>query len=104
MEIDALAVIIQTFVAAFFWAVFGFLARQPEEKFDPEKIVSTGIAAVVVAFASVAFQIEPDTGEQIFVLFFVRGGLVAYLEKALKAIWRRWLKDIFYGWMKERDS
>lgn len=99
MELTVITAFVQTFIAAFFWAVFGFLGRQPEEKFEPEKIISTFIAAFVVAFASVVYQIKPDTGEQIFVLFFVRGGLVAYLEKALKAIWRRWLHKIFYDWM-----
>lgn len=99
MELTVFTAFIQTFIAAFFWSIFGFLGRQPDENFEPEKLFSTFLAAVVVAIASVAFQIEPDTGEQIFVLFFVRGGLVAYLEKAFKAIWRRWLHDLFYGWM-----
>ena len=99
MSTPALAIFLQTFLSALIWSIFGYAAKQPEESFEPEKIVSTFIAAFIVAFLSVMWNIDVETGEQMYVIFFLRGGLVAYLEKALKAIWRRWLHDIFYGWM-----
>lgn len=92
--------IILTFLGALIWAVFGYLARQEEEAFEPTKLVSTFVAAVVVAILSVAWGIPTETGETFFIVFLARTGGVVFIEKLLKAVWRRWLKQ-YFNWIDE---
>lgn len=87
--------IILTFLGAFIWALFGYLARQGKEAFEPKKLLSTFLAAIVVAVLSVGWSIPEETGELFFVIFLARTGGVVIIDKFLKAFWRRWLKDHF---------
>ena len=82
-----------TFLGAFIWAMFGYLSRQGDEKFQPEKLLSTFLAAALVAFLTIQWGIPDDVGGQMFEIFFMRSGIVAIIDKIIKAVWRRWLKD-----------
>lgn len=85
--------IVLTFLGAFVWALFGYLSRQPEEKFEPTKLVSTFVAAIIVAIMSVGWSIPEETGEAFFRIFLAQTGFIIFIERALKAFWRRWIED-----------
>lgn len=95
--------IVLTFLGAFVWAIFGYLSRQPEEAFEPKKLFSTFLAGVVVAILTVTWAIPSETGETFFVIFLARTGGVIFIERLLKAVWRRWLKK-YFDWIDEEND
>jgi len=90
---DLTIVMIKAFIGAFLWAVFGYLSRQGDEDFQPEKLLSTILAAVVVAFLDVAYGIDPETGELLYLYYLLKTGIVGVIDKFIKTIWRRWLRQ-----------
>lgn len=82
-------VLIKTLIGAFLWAIFGYLSRQDDEEFQPEKLLSTLLAAMTVAILYVGWGIEPDIGENIFLYFIVKTGVIGVIDKLLKFMWRR---------------
>lgn len=92
--------LILTFLGAFVWALFGYLSRQPEEAFEPKKLISTFVAAIVVTILLLVWDIPEATGELFFIIFLARTGGMVFIEKAIKAIWRRWLKK-YFDWIEE---
>ena len=83
--------IFQVFFSAFLWALFGVLSKQDEEAFEPAKLLSTIVAALIAAFLQVMYGIDPDTGEQIVTYFIFKTGAIAVIDKLVKVVWRRWL-------------
>ena len=81
--------VLRALVGAFLWAVFGFLSRQEDEAFQPEKLLSTLLAAGVVAFLGVAWGVDPGVGEDVFTYFVVKTGFIGVVDKLLKFMWRR---------------
>lgn len=94
------AALIVSLLSATVLAIFGFLKRQPEESFKPEKLVSTYVAAVFVAVLTVGWKVPTEQAEEMFLLFVVRSGLIVYIERGLKALWRRWIHEPFEKWME----
>jgi len=92
-------IILKTLFYAFLWAIFGYLSRQPDEEFQPEKLLSTLLAATIVAALNVIWGIDPDIGENIYLVFVVKPGLIGVIDKVIKVLWRRtglqdWWKNL----------
>ena len=94
--------VIIAFFAAIISAVFGFLKNRTDEDFQPSKILATLLAAVFVAFISIAWGINPETGNEMWTVFFMQTGAIVYIERIFKAIWRNWLVD-WLGWLTKDD-
>ena len=77
-----------TILASVFWVVFGLLSKKPEEDFKPEKMVSTFLSAIIVGTLIAYMNIQAETAEQIFLIFWVNTGLVATIDKFLMGLWR----------------
>jgi len=88
-NMDLTWVIIKTLFYAFLWAVFGYLSRQTDEGFQPEKLLSTLLAATIVALLNVFWGIDPEIGENAYLVFIVKPGLIGVIDKLIKVIWRR---------------
>jgi len=82
-------VIVRALIGAFLWAVFGYFARQEDEAFMPEKLLSTVLAGGLVAFLGVVWGVDPGVGENIYLYFVVKTGFIGVLDKLLKVVWRR---------------
>ena len=88
------AIALQTLFSAFLWATFGYLSRQSDESFQPEKLLSTLVSTIIVAFLQVAYGIDQDTGQTIVIYFIFKTGFIGVIDKLIKVIWRRTgLKD-----------
>ena len=83
--------IFQIFISAFLWALFGVLGKQDDEAFEPAKLLSTIVAALIASFLQVVYGIDPDTGEQIVTYFIFKTGVIGVIDKLVKVVWRRWL-------------
>jgi len=89
-------ILLKTLFSAFLWALFGYLARQEDEDFKPEKLVSTLVAAIIVSTLQVTYGIDPETGELITLYFVFKTGMIGVIDKLIKVIWRRsGLKDLY---------
>ena len=93
-----------TFISALIWAIFGYLSRQPEEKFEPQKLFSTIVSAIIVAIIVVAFKLEPQTAEELTFTFLFQTTAIIYIERIFKTMWRRWLKELIDPWISEPEE
>jgi len=82
-------IVLKTLVSAFLWAVFGYFSRQEDEAFQPGKLLSTVLAAGLVAFLGVAWGVDPAVGESIYLYFVVKTGVIGVIDKLIKVVWRR---------------
>ena len=82
-------------ISAIIWAVFGYLMNKEEEDFELEKLVSTFLAALFVALLSTTWSIPVEVGDQFFGIFLVRTGLVVFIERILKTLWKRFGAPLF---------
>ena len=90
------------FASAMILAMFGFMKNMSDEDFAPDKIFSTLLAAVFVAFLTVKWAVEMNTATEMFTVFFAQTGAITLLERLLKFIWRSYLKDLaIFAWLKE---
>jgi len=78
-------------IAATFMAALGYLKSLPEESFQKEKLVSTYLAALVVAVLFVGFKVPVGTGDELFFYFITQSGAIIYIERIFKFIWRKYL-------------
>jgi len=86
LEIDVNALL--TILGAVVWFIIGYLNRQPDEAFEPAKVVRTIIVAIIFAVLIVVFQV-PET-EAITVLDVLsRVGAIYTLERLWQIIAKR---------------
>ena len=75
-------------IGAVVWFIIGYLNKQPDEAFEPAKIVRTVIVAIIFAVLIVVFQV-PET-EAITVLDVLsRVGAIYTLERLWQIIAKR---------------
>ena len=77
--------------AATAMAALGYLKSMSEEKFQKEKLVSTYLAALIVAVLSVGFNVQAEVGDELFFFFIMQSGAIVYIERILKFIWRTYI-------------
>ena len=80
-----------SFIAATIMAALGYLKSMTDEDFQKEKLVSTYLAAGVVALLFVTFKVPVDTGSELFYYFIMQSGAIVYIERILKFIWRKYI-------------
>ena len=86
LEVDVNALL--TVIGAVVWFIIGYLNKQPDEAFEPAKIVRTVIVAIIFAVLIVVFQV-PET-EAITVLDVLsRVGAIYTLERLWQIIAKR---------------
>ena len=78
-------------IAATIMAALGYLKSMGDEDFQPEKLISTYLAAFVVAILLVAFNVPTATGSELFYYFVMQSGAIVYIERTLKFIWRTYI-------------
>lgn len=86
MSIQANAVL--TLISAVMWAMVGYLAKQEDEAFSPEKLFFTFFAAVIVSILTVGWSVPSELGQQFYEYLLYRSGLVAVTYKAIKAVYK----------------
>jgi len=77
--------------AATIMAALGYLKSRGEEDFQKEKLVSTYLAALLVAVLFVGFKVPVETGDELFYYFVMQSGAIVYIERILKFIWRTYI-------------
>lgn len=77
--------------AATIMATLGYLKSKGDEDFKPEKLISTYLAALVVAVLLVGFKVPVETGDQLFYYFVMQSGAIVYIERIFKFIWRTYI-------------
>lgn len=83
--------VIFSFIAATVMAALGYLKSMSEEDFQKEKLISTYLAALMVAFLFVGFNVPIATGNELFYYFVMQSGAIIYIERIFKFIWRKYL-------------
>uniref|UniRef100_A0A6M3M7M4 Uncharacterized protein n=1 Tax=viral metagenome TaxID=1070528 RepID=A0A6M3M7M4_9ZZZZ len=77
-----------TILGALAWFLIGYYGREPEENFNPEKVLKTVIAGLIIGVLIVIFGLpEPDALTVLDILS--RLGAVATLEKLWKILIKR---------------
>ena len=78
-------------IAATIMAALGYLKSMGDEDFQKEKLISTYLAAFVVAVLLVAFNIPTATGSELFQYFVMQSGAIIYIERVFKFLWRTYI-------------
>jgi len=79
--------IFSTFLFAFIMVILGYAKNSGEEGFEPNKIVSTFIAAIIVAILEVGFGLDTQVSGDVLNYFFLKSGIVVAIERVLKYLW-----------------
>ena len=80
---------IVAFLTAVVWFVVGYLGKQSEEAFQPDKIFFTFVSAIVVALLFVGADVPEELGQQFYEYLVYRTGLVGVVYKLIKVFYIR---------------
>jgi len=71
------------------WFAVGYLGKQKDEAFAPDKIFFTFVAALIVSLLVIGAKVPEELGQQFYEYMIYRSGLVGLVYKILKVLYVR---------------